>query len=194
MNAPSPSSSVKVTELIPKLLGLARWVGNLARRFRGGARFLTLSGALATLWLSFRLGHGYGAPLWASLGTASLLLVPVGLIGWCWWILEQACDLPERLRTWLEQTKSSAGDVVQRLSTPDASAKAPSRLIEWGKWGALVYELRSMGSDAQELMALFGGSIALTNPLVLVAIVASAGFILTLNCIALVTLVLAVWS
>ena len=187
MQQPETTPHGTLATLTPRLMGFARLIRNLAHRFKGVARFLAVSGLLSGLWLAWYAAHGFGWSTAAALAVGVVLLLPALLLGWCWYVLDQACDLPERLGVWLSRAKGYAGETLQRLADTDTAAAPRSRLGDLGQMGGLLYELRSMHEDSRDLMMVFGGSLALTNPLSLLVIGLSAGLILLLDLGALLT-------
>lgn len=178
--------------ILPKLLSLAGLIKNLALRFKGVARFLTLGGFLADVWLCYYLKGAFGWSLATSIGLALVLLIPVLLVGWCWFVMEQACDLPQRLSDCLNRGTSYASDALNRLAGEPVVNQ--SRVADIGKWGGLVYELRSLSQDTRELFMVFGGSLAFTNPLFIMALVISVLLIFGLLASAFLTGIFALFT
>lgn len=184
---PESTNSSTLALLLPKLMGLAGMIRNLAERFKGISRFLAVSGLLATLWLTWFIAQSFGLSLPSTLGIGLVLLLPALVLGWSWYILEQACDMPERLTAWLSQAKGYAGETLQRLTAEESQGPRRGKLGDLGKVGGLVYELRSMQEDTRDLVTIFGGSLALTNPLFLLVLVISATAIVVLDISAILT-------
>jgi hypothetical protein len=191
MQTPETTSNSTPAALLPKLMGFARLVKSLAERFKGVARFLAVSGLLSVLWLGWYFVRSHGFPPVAAILTGLLMLLPVLLLGWCWYVLDQACDMPERLTEWIGRAKGYAGETVQRLA--GTSPPARGGLGELGQVGGLLYELRSMGEDTRDLFTVFGGSLAFTNPLFLIAVAVSALLIVAMDAGAIITGIVALF-
>lgn len=160
--------------LVERLLGFATLLQGLSDRFLGTARALTLSGALLAVLLDLLLKRSFDWSLGVSLGVGFLLLLPAGVVGWGWYVLSEAVNLPGRLRSWLGSAKSTASAFADR-----ARQTAPRRGTFSDLWslGGLAVDLTSMGLDASGLMAILGGSLSVTNPIYLLALVVSIGLI-----------------
>ena len=182
----------KLIEFLPRIMGFARLVQNLANRFKGIARFLALTGlasGLLLLWLATR-AWGLSA-LWSVL-LGGVLLLPGLVVGWSWYVLEEASNLPQRLTTWLGQAGQYAGDVVQRLQSDPATAPKASKFSDLKQLGGLAYEIASMGLDSRDLLSILGGSLSLTNPIFLLVLMIAVGLIVLLDMGALICGVFAV--
>ena len=182
----------KLLDFLPRIMGFARLVQNLANRFKGIARFLALSGLASGLLLVWLASRAWGlSALWSVL-LGGVLLLPGLVVGWSWYVLEEASNLPQRLTTWLGQAGQYAGDVVQRLQSDPATAPRASKFSDLKQLGGLAYEIASMGLDSRDLLSILGGSLSLTNPIFLLVLMIAVGLIVLLDMGALICGVFAV--
>ena len=181
----------KLLDFLPRIMGFARLVQNLANRFKGIARFLALTGLASGLLLVWLATRAWGlSALWSAL-LGGVLLLPGLVVGWSWYVLEEASNLPQRLTTWLGQAGQYAGDVVQRLQSDPATAPKASKLSDLKQLGGLAYEIASMGLDSRDLLSILGGSLSLTNPIFLLVLTIAVGLIVLLDVGAVITGVVA---
>ena len=177
----------KLLDFLPRIMGFARLVQNLANRFKGIARFLALTGLAAGLLLLWLATRAWGlSALWSVL-LGGVLLLPGLVVGWSWYVLEEASNLPQRLTTWLGQAGQYAGDVVQRLQSDPATTPRASKFSDLKQLGGLAYEIASMGLDSRDLLAILGGSLSLTNPIFLLVLTIAVGLIVLLDISAVIT-------
>lgn len=184
----------KLLDFLPRIMGFARLVQNLANRFKGIARFLALTGLASGLLLVWLATRAWGlSGLWSVL-LGGVLLLPGLVVGWSWYVLEEASNLPQRLSTWLSQAGQYAGDVVQRLQSDPATAPRASKFSDLKQLGGLAYEIASMGLDSRDLLSILGGSLSLTNPIFLLVLTISAGLIVLLDIGAVIAGLVSVFS
>ncbi len=176
-NRPNPPQA----DFLPRLMGFARLVQGLANRFKGMARLLALTGLASALLLTWLTTRAWSLPVTWSLVLAVLLLLPGLVVGWSWYVLEEASNLPQRLTAWLGQARNYAGDVVQRLQSDPATAPRASRFSDLKQLGGLAYEIAAMGIDSRDLLSILGGSLSLSNPLFLLVLTIAAGLIVLLD-------------
>ncbi len=176
-NRPNPPQA----DFLPRLMGFARLVQGLANRFKGMARLLALTGLASALLLTWLTTRAWSLPVTWSLVLAVLLLLPGLVVGWSWYVLEEANNLPQRLTAWLGQARNYAGDVVQRLQSDPATAPRASRFSDLKQLGGLAYEIAAMGIDSRDLLSILGGSLSLSNPLFLLVLTIAAGLIVLLD-------------
>lgn len=171
----------KLIEFLPRIMGFARLVQNLANRFKGIARFLALTGLASALLLVWLATRSWGLSLIWSVLLGVVLLLPGLVVGWSWYVLEEAGNLPQRLTAWLGQARNYAGDVVQRLQNDPAVAQKVGKVRDLKQLGGLAFEIASMGIDSRDLLGIFGGTLSLTNPIFLLVLTISAGLIVLLD-------------
>ena len=176
-NRPNPPQA----DFLPRLMGFARLVQGLANRFKGMARLLALTGLASALLLTWLATRAWGLSVIWSLVLAVLLLLPGLVVGWSWYVLEEASNLPQRLTAWLGQARNYAGDVVQRLQSDPATAPRASKFSDLKQLGGLAYEIAAMGIDSRDLLSILGGSLSLSNPLFLLVLTIAAGLIVLLD-------------
>jgi hypothetical protein len=183
---PSPAEESVVKKPLPKqLFEFVALLSRIARRFKGVASLLTLTGVMATLFLDYQLGRHFGlASVWFWLIAVPLLL-PTLLWGWFWYLLDLAINLPERMNAWLKSAKAYSGELVQRVTSTDTETES-TKLSDLGKLGGLAYEVASMGLDAKDVVEILGGSLVLANPLFITALVVSAGAIGLMDLVAVI--------
>jgi hypothetical protein len=181
MENPQTPGNQKLADFIPKLMGFARMVQNLANRFKGLARFLALSGLLAALLLTWLATHAWGLSVITAVLLGVVLLLPGLVLGWVWYVLEEASNLPQRLTAWAGQARDYAGDFVQRLQSGAPPAEKATRVTDLKQLGGLAYEITSMGVDAKDLLSIFGGTLSLTNPIFLLVLAIAVGVIVLLD-------------
>jgi hypothetical protein len=181
---PSPAEESVAKKPLPKqLFEFVALLSRIARRFKGVASLLTLTGVMATLFLDYQLGRHFGlASVWFWLIAVPLLL-PTLLWGWFWYLLDLAINLPERMNAWLKSAKAYSGELVQRVTSTDTES---TKLSDLGKLGGLAYEVASMGLDAKDVVEILGGSLVLANPLFITALVVSAGAIGLMDLVAVI--------
>lgn len=180
-------------DFLPRIMGFARLVQNLANRFKGIARFLALTGLASALLLVWLATRAWGLSVIWSVLLGVVLLLPGLVVGWSWYVLEEASNLPQRLTSWLSQAGQYAGDVVQRLQTDPGVAQKVGKLRDLKQLGGLAYEIASMGIDSRDLLSILGGSLSLTNPIFLLVLTIAAGLIVLLDISALIFGVVAIF-
>ena len=182
----------KLIEFLPRIMGFARLVQNLANRFKGMARFLALTGLASALLLVWLATHAWSLSVTWSVLLGVVLLLPGLVVGWSWYVLEEASNLPQRLTAWLGQARNYAGDVVQRLQNDPAVTEKVGKVRDLKQLGGLAFEIASMGIDSRDLLGILGGSLSLTNPIFLLVLTIAAGLIVLLDVGALICSVFAV--
>jgi hypothetical protein len=110
-----------------------------------------------------------------------MLLLPGLVVGWSWYVLEEASNLPQRLTAWVGQARNYAGDVVQRLQNDPAVTEKVGKVRDLKQLGGLAFEIASMGIDSRDLLGILGGSLSLTNPIFLLVLTIAAGLIVLLD-------------
>lgn len=187
IDKPPSATGTTLTELLPKLMGFARLIQNLANRFKGLARFLALSGLFSALLLDWLATRSWGLSVTWAVVLGVILLAPGLILGWSWYVLEEASNLPQRITQWASQAKNFAGDVVQRVQTEKPPAGSTGRLTELKSLGGLTYDIAAMGIDATDLLGILGGTLSFTNPIFLLVLSIAAGLIILLDFTALIT-------
>jgi hypothetical protein len=165
----------------PKSMGFARLVQNLANRFKGLARALTVTGLLSGLLLAWFATRAWGLSVTVAVILGVVLILPGLVLGWCWYVLDEASSLPQRLTAWLSRAGGYAGGVHQRLQGEEDQAEGKARVSDIKKLAGLAYEVASMGIDSRDLMSIFGGSLSLANPVFLIVLAVSAVLIVLLD-------------
>ena len=185
-NIPSQTSETGVKKPLPKkLLEGVALLSRIARRFKGIASLLSLSGVIATLFLDYQLGRHFGlTSVWFWL-IALPIMLPTLLWGWFWYLLDLAINLPERMNTWLKSAKEYSGELIQRVNATERETES-TKLSDLGKLGGLAYEVASMGLDAKDVVEILGGSLMLANPLFVTALIVSAGLIGLMDLVTLI--------
>ena len=185
-NIPSQTGETGVKKPLPKkLLEGVALLSRIARRFKGIASLLSLSGVIATLFLDYQLGRHFGlSSVWFWL-IALPIMLPTLLWGWFWYLLDLAINLPERMNTWLKSAKEYSGELIQRVNATELETES-TKLSDLGKLGGLAYEVASMGLDAKDVVEILGGSLMLANPLFVTALIVSAGLIGLMDLVTLI--------
>ena len=185
-NIPSQTGETGVKKPLPKkLLEGVALLSRIARRFKGIASLLSLSGVIATLFLDYQLGRHFGlTSIWFWL-IALPIMLPTLLWGWFWYLLDLAINLPERMNTWLKSAKEYSGELIQRVNATELETES-TKLSDLGKLGGLAYEVASMGLDAKDVVEILGGSLMLANPLFVTALIVSAGLIGLMDLVTLI--------
>jgi len=175
-----------LVELLPRLMGFARLIQSLANRFKGLARNLALTGLGSALLLDWLATRSWGLSVTWAVVLGVILLAPGLILGWSWYVLEEAGNLPQRITQWASQAKNFAGDMVQRLQAEKPAAGSKGRLTDLKGLGGLTYEIASMGIDATDLLGILGGTLSFTNPIFLLVLTISAGLIIMLDITAVI--------
>jgi hypothetical protein len=178
-------------KILPRLTRFAEVIQNLANRFKGLARFLAVTGLVSALMLDWFATKAWGLSLTTAALLGAVLMLPGLVLGWCWYVLDDASNLPQRLSTWVGQARHYAGDVKQRLQADEPATSGRSRLSDLKQLGGLAYDITAMGSDARDLLTVLGGSLTLTNPVFLLVLAISVGLIGLLDLSAAITALLA---
>lgn len=186
MQTPRAPTARKLADIIPRLMGFARLIQNLANRFKGLARTLAVTGLLSALLLDWFLARAWGFSAMTAVILGLILILPGLVLGWCWYVLDEAGSLPQRLAAWTGQARDYAGDVVQRMQGENPPAEKPARVSDLRQLGGLAYEITSMGLDAKDLLSILGGTLSLTNPIFLLVLAIAAGLIVLLDITALI--------
>jgi hypothetical protein len=187
MATPDPieSQDLRRQKVVEHVLRFAELLQGLSNRFKGVARNLTIAGFLGALILDLLMRNAWTWG-WTATGIVGLiLLLPTLVIGWGWYVLEEATGLPQRILNWLSGAKDYAGTVVQRTFQSEKADASKSRLSDLRTVGGLAIEIASMGMDASGLLAILGGSLSVTNPIYILAVTVSVGLIGLLDLIAL---------
>jgi uncharacterized membrane protein (DUF485 family) len=171
----------KLIEFLPRIMGFARLVQNLANRFKGMARFLALTGLASALLLVWLATRAWGLSVTWSILLGVMLLLRGLVVGWSWYVLEEASNLPQRLTAWVGQARNYAGDVVQRLQNDPAVTEKVGKVRDLKQLGGLAFEIASMGIDSRDLLGILGGSLSLTNPIFLLVLTIAVGLIVLLD-------------
>lgn len=178
-------------DIIPELMRFARMVQNLANRFKGLTRFLAISGLVSALLLDWLLVRAWAWSGVTAVILGAILILPGLLLGWCWYLLDEAGSLPQRLAAWTGQARDYAGDVVQRVKGGEPPAEKAARVSDLRKLGGLAYEITSMGFDAKDLLSILGGTLSLTNPLFLLMVAIASVLIVGLDLSAIIWVLVA---
>lgn len=178
-------------KILPRLTRFATVIQNLANRFKGLARFLAVTGLVSALMLDWFATKAWGLSLTTAALLGAVLMLPGLVLGWCWYVLDDASNLPQRLSAWVGQARHYAGDVKQRLQADKPATSGRSRLSDLKQLGGLAYDITAMGSDARDLLTVLGGSLTLTNPVFLLVLAISVGLIGLLDLSAAITALLA---
>lgn len=176
----------KPADIIPKLMRFARMVQNLANRFKGLTRFMAVSGLVSALLLDWLMVRAWGWSGLTAVILGTILILPGLLLGWCWYLLDEAGSLPQRLAAWTGQARDYAGGVAQRVKGGEPPAEPAARVSDLRQLGGLAYEITSMGLDAKDLLSILGGTLSLTNPIFLLVLAIAAGLIVLLDVAALI--------
>lgn len=168
----SSSQNQALAVLLPKLMGLARLAESLANRFKTAVLVGGVTGVLAALWLGYFTVQIWQFSLTAAGITGAILVLPALIAGWCWMVLDDATGMPRRIVDWVSNAHVYVGEAKQRFQ---AAEKPPEkgRFKDLWQLGGLLYELNSMGADARDLYAILKGSLALSNPLFISALIGS---------------------
>ena len=163
-------------KVVDHALRFAEVLQGFSQRFKGLARNLTLSGLAAALFLDLVMRHAWAWSPTVSITVGVFLALPALVVGWGWYVLEEATGLPERLVNWFGGAKSYAGTVVQRVQG-ESTGESPSRLSDLKALGGLAIEITSLGLDATGLLSILGGALSVTNPIYLLVLTVSVGLI-----------------
>lgn len=174
-------------DVVARIMGFARLLQNLANRFKGLARFLAVSGVFSAVMLDWAASKSWGMSATLTIIMGIVLLLPGLVLGWVWYVLDQASYLPQRLASWAGQAREYAGDVVQRLQGDPTELQKPGSVFDLKQLGGLTYEISSMGMDARDLLSILGGSLSFTNPIFLLILTVAVGLIIFLDVAALLT-------
>ena len=167
-------------KVVDHVFRFAEVLQGLSRRFKGVARNLTLSGLLAALVLDLIMRNAWTWSPTVSVIMGIFLALPALVVGWGWYVLEEATGLPERLVNWFGGAKSYAGTVMQRVQG-EPTGEAPSRLSDLKALGGLAIEITSLGLDTSGLLAIMGGALSVTNPIYLLVLSLAVGLIALLD-------------
>lgn len=170
MQSQDTSDKQALAKLVPTLMGFAKVAEGLANRFKGAVLWGTVSGGVAAVWLAFFAHSVWHASTAVTVGVGVVLAVPAMVAGWCWSVLDDAVGMPQRIADWVQRAKLYAGDAKERLQGAKPSG---GRFKDLWQLGGLTVELAMMGGDARDLLGLVGGTLALTNPVFLFALVGS---------------------
>ncbi len=184
-NSDLPSSNA-LNSLLPKIMRFARLLQGIANRFTGVAGWLAGTGLTSALLLDGLAAHRWQLSIITTLILGAILILPGLVLGWTWYVLDQAGTLPQRLSTWAGQAFNYAGDVLQRQAADAAPSSPGVRMADLKKVGGLAYEITSMGLDTGDLLAILGSSLSIANPLFLLALTVSVGLIVLLDLSALI--------
>lgn len=193
METTSSAPNARLAGLIPKLMNFARLIQGLANRFEGSARTLTLSGLLSGLILSWLASRSWELSTTVTLILGTLLLLPGLVLGWCWYVLHEAANLPQRLASWVGRVGGYAGDVRQRLSGEAEPAPSEAKVSDLRQLGGLAFDIASMGLDSRDLLSILGGTLSFTNPIFLIVLIAAAALIVLLDLIAVISSLVAIF-
>jgi hypothetical protein len=182
MSTPDPieNQDPRRQKVVDHVLRFAEVLQGLSQRFKGVARNLTLSGLAAALVLDLVMRNAWAWSPTVSLIVGVFLALPALVVGWGWYVLEEATGLPERLVHWFGGAKSYAGTVVQRVQG-EQTGEVPSRLSDLKALGGLAFEITSLGLDTTGLLSILGGALSVTNPIYLLVLGIAVGLIVLLD-------------
>lgn len=171
--------------LVDKLLSFARAAESVAKRLVGKVRALALLGLLAAGWLTYACVMTFEMSLATALIVAAVLFVAPALLWKLYGTLNSTIGLPQRVTDTAARIMSKANEyrayyqsLPQSGADPDQSKSKPTLRKLW-QTGKSLLEAKSLGGEAQELVAQAGGALVLTNPLFAIVLgVASAASLL----------------
>lgn len=191
--ARSHDANARLTALIPRLMSFARLIQGLANRFKGAARSLAVSGVISGLILAWLASHGWQLSSTVSLILGVILLLPGLVLGWCWYVLEEASNLPQRLISWVNRVGGYAGEVRQRMGGEAGAAPSTARVSDLKQLGGLAFDIASMGLDSRDLISILGGTLSFTNPVFLIVLLVATGLIALLDTVAIISALVAIF-
>lgn len=169
----------RLTALFNRLLPL---VDNVADKLR----FAVLLGAAMVLWVFVWLHWLQGYSLAIALTVAGIALLPILLLAYFWWSLEELKDLPNIAARMLADAKNSAQSTVQQLQ----AGRSPKLGFIGSAKG--LWSIGSLVLEARELLGSYLSIGALLNPLMLVLAVLSLLFVLLLTVVGAILALVAV--
>lgn len=144
-------------------------------------RFATLLGAALAIWIFIWMLLLKGFALKTALITATIMLLPALILSRFWWALEEVKNLPDIISEMMDDAKDEVQETVQNLRN-DGVKKI-------GIFGSIkgLFSIRSILSEADDMLGSYISISALINPLWLILGVLA---LLTVIGLALVSIVL----
>lgn len=125
-------------------------------------RFATLLGAVLALWVFIWMLILKGFELKTALITAAITLLPALILSRFWWALEEVKNLPDIISEMMDDAKDEVQETVRHLRN-DGVKKI-------GMFGSIkgLFSIRSILSEADDMLGSYISISALINPLWLI--------------------------
>lgn len=161
------SKQQRLVKLLQKLLplvdGVTDWV-----------RLIFILGLTVVVWIGFWMFKVQHFSLLVSTSLLVIALLPVLIIGYFWWALEELKNLPNIAGEMLMDVKSELLDSARDIRA--------SKVAKIGIWGATkgLWSIASMLGDVRELLGSYISMATLLNPFMLGLGVVALGLVFML--------------
>jgi hypothetical protein len=150
-------------------------------------RFIALLGLALVIWVFVWMVHFHGFSLLGAGLVCAVIVLPIGLLMYLWWSLEELKQLPETVANALQGAKHEVREKVLGIR---AGGKQKMSIVGSAK---SVFKIGSMVGEARELLGSYVRVGSLVNPLLLLLGVLSILYIIPLSFVGFVLAVLALW-
>ncbi|MCK5901732.1 MAG: hypothetical protein KAG28_01170 [Cocleimonas sp.] len=152
-----PSNSTLIKEKDRLLATFERMIP-LVDSISDSVRFAVLMGVALTLWIFVFLFALKGYELITAMIIAVITLIPALILSRFWWALEELKNLPDILSEALDDAKDEVQATVKNLKA--------NKTQKMGLFGSMksLFNLRSILSEADDLLGSYISISALVNP------------------------------
>lgn len=180
-------SEVNPTDNKARLLALFTRLLPLLDSVTAKLRFAVLLGGGLVVWIFVWLYALKGFTLSTALIVAGIALLPILLLAYFWWSLEELKDLPNIAGRMFNDAKAEIGATVQGIQ----AGKAP-KLSLLGSAKSL-WSIGSLVAEARELLGSYLSIGALMNPLSLLLVALSLVFVSLLGIVGFILALIAIF-
>jgi len=169
-----PLSAEARNALLRRVVAVARAAAAAAGALAGGLRLLGVFSAMAAAVLSYALWAHFHLAWGLAVMALALLLTPALLLGLLFFALREVMRVPERLRAVLGKLRVGARTVRAGFSQAHENVPA-GKLAALRDFARLFAELRALGTEVAEVLAVLRGASLIANPaFVVIALVTVA--------------------
>lgn len=177
-----PAEPARLDALIQKVLPFATMADAFARRTVGKVRTLAMLGLLASGWIAYACTDTFDLGLATLLIMFAVIALPAAILWKVHGVLADTIGLPQRIRDTAMRAVGKAEEYRQQFATKhplDPSAQKP-RLKHLVRAGKVMFEVKALGDEAQDLVSASAGAMVLANPMFLIVFAVTMGLVFVL--------------
>ena len=178
--------------VLRRVVPVARAAAAAASALAGGLGLLGLFSALAAGWLAYVLFTRFSLVSGLAVLVLAFLLTPALMLGLLYFALREVMRVPERLRAVLGQLRVGS-DVLRAGLVQPRSVIPASKMAALKDFAKLFWDLRSLGAEVTEVLAVLRGAALIANPAFMVIALVSVAEALILIFVALVVALFALF-